>query len=286
MKHIKLFEGFVNENKAMNEGFGVPDTLGLRRLGDTIANKLFPGYEEGRYDEDTNYMYGDTIKYSDGSTEKGYTTNRYTLKLTGKFLILNSLKFNKNAVSEFMSVIDQEKKHKYTTLDSVTILVRSVKGISSKKEELNDIVIWAGDHERGAYSYASIDFPQANFKDNSAILKELKSQLDERAKKATLTDILVILFSNVGALDMVPSKDLHRSAETKDWGYGSQASSNTFHDIKKAYDFSKFVKKHGKKPLEDAINRKEASFWKGRRFKGLSDDGFLATDESWVEKWD
>jgi len=275
MKYIHLFEDFKGG-----------DRLGIKKLGDKIALAIFPKYEKGTYSEDTSYGYGSIGKFSDGTTENGITMDDYTLKIYGKWLVLDALKFDKNAKSAFMSIVDPNLPHVDNTLDCATISVRTVRGISSDREEIDSIVIWAGDSDRGASAQAVVKFPLANFKSEAAVIEELKKQLDKSAGKVSMTDLVSTIFGNIGGLRMVASKDLKREQVTKSWGLGSGASDNVFHTIHKAYDFSKFVKKYGIDVLKDALNTRVASYFKGRMFRGLSDDGFMTTDESWVDKYD
>ena len=286
MKHVKLFESFLNEIRPSLNAPTTGSNMSSMQLGDLIGKKVFK-YEKGQYSNDTIYCYGDTINWVDGTSEKGYTIEDYTLKMRGPWMLFKSFDFNPAAIKQMNTLLkpgSMDAPSRCSSFDCADLSVKRAKGISSKKIEPMRAVIWAGNYV-GA---TDLLYSGISYKDNQNIEEwadVLKKDLNEKAKNITGERLVKKLFEEIiTSSSMMRTRTLHQSQSSMDIGIGIAASTKVNHKIYKEYDFTEYVKAYGIESLKAAIDAN--SFFKSRTFKGITPEGIMSTDESWTDTYD
>jgi len=273
---MKLVRESLN---AINEVYGPPSSMSM--IGNNLAHEVFGSWSKGTYNEDTNYMYGQTHAFQDGITEKGYTVDIYELRLQGEFLGLSFC--NKAAKDELFTLIDQKLPHKYTSMDGAGIIIKEYKGISSSKKE-RSVYVFVGTGRSNSDMWQTSEQLFINQKNFSKLGKLLQKSLKSRCEQLIGKDLVVQFFNNyIGALDMLPKVKKEESSSSHDMGYGSQASTKVRYVINNGYSVKRYVKKYGEESLTRSINK--CSYFRDKTFKGIK-NGILLTDESWTDTYD
>lgn len=267
MKYLNKF----NEAKGDSS---VPDQGNIARI---IANNIFPKYIKGTYETNQNYAYGVDLKFQDGTSEKGFVSHTYTLRLVGDFLSLDKKFWKKSQLDRFYSLIDKDAKHNSNCFDRCTVCVITDVAIKSDKSDTYYYIV-LGD-ERNNFHIRSDNF---YYKDMSSIdSDELKNSLRMPLMDNYLTKQFFNDFISMGY--MSKRKRLIKNSRSSHVGIGSAASTKVFNEEEFSYDYSKFVKKYGIEELKTAIR---GTYMEKNSVKKIENDGNVFTDESWVDTYD
>jgi hypothetical protein len=208
-----MIEKFKNFNESRNRD---TDYSVLAEIARSVVSKVFKSYESGNYKEDTSYHYGNTITWSNGIEEKGYTIDSYELKIYKPWLLIDFLQ--KDCKRSYFTIIDRKLTHKSCTMDYATIIVSRAEGISSKRKELRTLVIWAGE-EKFTTVFVEVDLSKGF---SNSKLTEIEREFKSNALKLSEKDIIKSIF--------------------EDWISTHDMINKTVVDDMFRYDFRKFVK--------------------------------------------
>lgn len=181
---IDNFKKF-NESKRSNGNYSE-----LAEIARTVISKIFGSYENGRYEENAYYHYGDEITWSNGVVEKGYITDFYTIKIRKEWLMMKFI--SKDYLKKYFAIIDRSLPHAQNDLDNATIRVTCAEGISSKRKELVSVTIWAGE-EKFAKAYADINISKGF---NVSKLKELENAFKDSVARISEKDLIKSIFQD------------------------------------------------------------------------------------------
>ncbi len=182
-----MIESFQKFNESRRND---TDYSALADIARTVIVKLFGSYEQGRYEEDAYYNYGETVKWSNGVEETGYITDIYRIKIRKEWLLMKYLP--KEHLKKYFAIIDRKLPHSQNAMDCASIVVTRNEGISSRRKELYTIRIWAGE-EKFAQIYADVNISKGF---NSSKLRELEKAFKESAAKITDTDLIKSIFND------------------------------------------------------------------------------------------
>lgn len=181
----------INNFKQFNESRrNDTDYSTLAQIARDVIVKLFGSYEEGKYEEDSYYHYGDTVTWSNGVQEKGYITDIYRIKIRKEWLLMPFLP--KEHLKKYFAIIDRKLPHSQNAMDWASIVVTRNEGISSRRKELDNIRIWAGE-EKFAQAYANVNISKGF---NNAKLREFEKAFKTSAADITDTDLIKSIFND------------------------------------------------------------------------------------------